>query len=575
MTALGVSVEELVRVLKEKRTRIPYEIGAFVVLEACEAVQARPIQLQAGEVRIGDDGRVSVDGQAPGARVADSARSVAKLLAYVLVAAGPGVPPALLDLVERGPSDGGWDLGRFRDELEAALVPLNRGAARRVLSRMLREAAGEFRSHRNSSRPPPQSHELDAELDGLLGGSANPDTKPMPRVEEEAPPPPPPPQNGGPETGAQPLYRPDDLVAASGAAKAPKVLRTPRGPESDTASDLDTELDALAEMLEPDPTGAHASEKPTAAASGNGAARPPRVGRLDSEEPTAPSSDLKDALGRDAAIADVAEQPTVPPRAPRSLRLDELEAFEPAAPRAGGKALAWAALFLLLTVGLVVGVLFFRPDVVDRAMGRETAEEREAREEDARALAEAAAAREAHRRRFGNLAVEVEPAEAQVLLFVGRGPATAENLPLGVAHEFIAVADDRSPTRALVPPSATWESTPDGPRYELAMQTGDEPMAFEELELGATRAVAGEMGAPTGERGTVRVITNPPGARVYLLVGFSPTVQVRNVRTDEPVELLLWREGFRPKRAAVLASDWRQDGEQPTAAVRVTLEASE
>ena len=555
MSGMGVTVEELVRVLKEKRTRIPYEIGAFVVLEACEAVQARPTVVEASGVRISDDGRVAVDAQTQGARVAEASQSLSKLLAYVLVAAGPGVPPALLDLVEGGPSDGGWDLGRFRDELEAALVPLNRGAARRVLSRMLREAAGEFRSHRNSVRPRPETDQLDAELDGLLGGSPSPDTKPMPRVSSNGSPSPADksPAPPGPAEATSPTVRPKPLLTP---------LRTPR--PALAVSPSVGEVDALADMLEPDP-GEPAPE------SGS----PPEVA-VESEMPTRPGSfNEKDTLA--ATERETAEDALESPRGDlpkgRPLTdLDELETFEPRARTGGGKGLAWAGLFLLLSVALVVGLVVLRPDVVDRAMGRETAEEREAREAESRALAEAAAEREAHRRRFGHLVVEVEPAEAQVLLFVGRGPATVPQLPVGVAHEFIAVADGRSPTRALVPAAASWEDGADGPRYELAMQTGDEPMAFEDLDLGSSRLVHGELGAPTGERGTVRVVTNPPGARVYLLIGFSPTTEFRNLRTDEPAELLLWHEGHVAKRVPVMASDWREDGDTPRATVQVRLD---
>ena len=555
MNMLGVTVEDLVRVLKEKRTRIPYEIGAFVVLEACEAVQARPIRVEASLVRIGDDGRVSVDGDADNVRVPECSHSLAKLLAYVLVAAGPGVPPALLDLVESGPSDGGWDLGRFRDELEAALVPLNRGAARRVLSRMLREAAGEFRSRRNSVRPPPESDELDAELDGLLGGSSSPTTRPMPRVD------------AAPAASQSPVSaKPRASVGGSVDAKPPKILRTPRG-VGQVSSAVAGGLDSLADVLEPEPpipSGAGGSSP----AGSPGFVQPVEDPPVGIRTPTAEPVQVNGG-----SVEEAPPDPDRPRRVRPSADLDELETFESAPRAGGGRGLVWAGLFLLLSVALVVGLIVFRPDVVDRAMGRETAEEREAREAESRALAEAAAEREAHRRRFGRLVVEVEPAEAQVLLFVGRGPATVPELPVGIAHEFIAVADERSPTRALVSATASWEETGEGPRYELAMQTGDEPMAFDDLRLGSSRLEHGELGTPSGQRGTVRVITNPPGARVYLLIGFSPSAEIRNVRTDEPLELLLWHEDHLPRRVPVMASDWRQEGDQPSARVQVRLEA--
>ena len=115
---LGVSVAELVPILKRQKARIPFEIGAFVALEACEAVIQGPARIGIRDVRIGDDGSVSVFAPPNSASNEDAAKSVVQVLAHLLVAAGPGVPPVLLDLVERGPSDGRWDISRLRDETD-------------------------------------------------------------------------------------------------------------------------------------------------------------------------------------------------------------------------------------------------------------------------------------------------------------------------------------------------------------------------------------------------------------------------------------------------------------------------
>ena len=163
------------------------------------------------------------------------------------------------------------------------------------------------------------------------------------------------------------------------------------------------------------------------------------------------------------------------------------------------------------------------------------------------------------------------PDRAQVLLFVGRGPAIARQLPTGMAYELVAIADGRTPTRAIVPADAQWEATPEGPRYELAMQTGDEPMPPERLVLGDTRLPRDALGAPGAELGSIRVVTNPPGAKVYLLVGFTPQVTVANVRTDEVVELLVYREGHALERVAVMPSDWRDGEDGKVAEIDVTL----
>jgi hypothetical protein len=225
---------------------------------------------------------------------------------------------------------------------------------------------------------------------------------------------------------------------------------------------------------------------------------------------------------------------------------------------------------LVVGLGAVAGIAVFRPDLIDRALGRSTTfGPRDA----VVGESERQAGESTRGRRLGTLVVRSTPDRAQVLLFVGRGPANASRLPTGIAYEFVAIAEGRAPTRAVVPADARWESTPDGLRYELAMQTGDPTPQGSNLVLGETRLPWEALGAPSGRLGTVRIVTTPPGAKVYLLVGFTPDVRVQNVPTDEAVELLVYRSGYRPERIVIGPSDWTiaQDGTKG-AEVSVTLE---
>jgi hypothetical protein len=137
-----------------------------------------------------------------------------------------------------------------------------------------------------------------------------------------------------------------------------------------------------------------------------------------------------------------------------------------------------------------------------------------------------------------------------VFLFAGRGPAIVEKLPVGVAHELLAIAEGRAPTRALVPADAAWEDTPEGPRYELAMQTGEDAVEPAAWDFGPTRLPSGP-GTPSAERGNVRVVTSPPGARVYQLVGFTPNARVDNLRLGEDLEVLVYLPGYAVERLTV------------------------
>jgi hypothetical protein len=151
---------------------------------------------------------------------------------------------------------------------------------------------------------------------------------------------------------------------------------------------------------------------------------------------------------------------------------------------------------------------------------------------------------------YGTLRVSSAPAHAQVLMRVGDSPALIEQLPVGVAHEFVALAEGHVPSRAVVPADASWQQTPDGRRIELALQLEPTDRAARAETLGATK-LPRDPGTPGGELGSVRVVTSPPGAQVYQLIGFTPDVEVENLLLDRPVELALFLGGHRLERVTV------------------------
>ncbi|MGB5694851.1 MAG: hypothetical protein WBM46_04290, partial [Polyangiales bacterium] len=160
-----VGLGQLVQELEQRGARLPFEIGAFVALEACEGLLKDSVKLEADDVRVTLEGSIVVSEAAQRAEPSEAARSLVSVLARLLVAAGPGVPPDLLQLVKESTTgQGPKDLRHLHDAIEASLIPINRGASRRVLARLVRE----------SDRPPaPEAdrvdrHELDAELDELL-----------------------------------------------------------------------------------------------------------------------------------------------------------------------------------------------------------------------------------------------------------------------------------------------------------------------------------------------------------------------------------------------------------------------
>jgi hypothetical protein len=459
----ALSVEALVLLLTRRRARLPFEIGAFVALEACERLVAQgPRVIEAGDVLIDEEGHVTVSASGAQAASGEAARSVAQVLARLLVAAGHGVPPVMLELVDKAPGGHGWDLSRLRDELEATLVPLNRAAARRVLARVLRDGRR-------------------AEQEGGVIATPSP---PQP----------------------SPGHVPQDVDAALDAF-------------------LDDDLDDLP-TKEIDP-GALARLRTEEAG-----AVPVAPGMLEAVEPLAPDRELGEAVAQREPPSALA-----PPKAQRRR-----------------------VLAVVLTVGLLVGIVAILWAMKD---GRDLAE--------APAPDEASAIDPSVAGTHGRLFVEVDPPDAQVLLLVGRGPVTVPDLAVGVAHEFVAIAEGSLPSRAVVPSGGAWHREGEGaPRYELAMQVGEPSRHARELDIGASK-LPPDRGTPSGERGAVRVITNPPGASVYRMVGHGPRVVVEGLDPGEAQQILVYHEARKPERRTLAPAEWAVEGSRTTAALRVEL----
>lgn len=472
----GVTAEELVRSLRRRQAALPSEIGTFVVFEACEAMLSHaPLVATLGSLVVSDEGTVSL----PSAERADqegAARSLHSLLTSLLVVAGPAPTPALMRLAEEGPLDGRWTLDQMRDDLEAALVPLNRTASRRVLARLVREIS---RGDRPSGRAQPRLtfNDLDQELSSLLGVEHTPTRE-------------------SPDEITQPRKREDE----------PRVVSSRK--RDDTEREAVERLDDSHEdvsFLEARRVNHHEVKTVVDA-------YPPM-----SSHPSAPQLRGLDSISE---------------RAPNDTTL-----------RSPAKSAWGGILLLLLAVGLITMILVLRPDVLQRLRG-------DAPEPVVTQAAAPIAAPEG-----GDLIVHVSNERAQILRFVGRGPATVKQLPLGVAHEFVAIADGSAPARVLVPADAEWEPSPEGPRYEVAMQAGAGLKPGAALDLGDS-LLPQNVGTPRSQLGSVRIVTTPRGAKVYQLIGFAPEARIENLKLDQSEELLIWKRGHEAVQRTVAPADF-------------------
>lgn len=134
----SMSVAELTERLSQRGVPLAAETGLFIALEALEALGSRARVVTAAAVTVRPDGRVALAG------AMDPAEAEGRVVAGViglLEAMLASLPADVGGLAERVRGGAIQSRGALAAELAALLVPFNRGAARRLLGRLVREAA--------------------------------------------------------------------------------------------------------------------------------------------------------------------------------------------------------------------------------------------------------------------------------------------------------------------------------------------------------------------------------------------------------------------------------------------------
>jgi hypothetical protein len=131
------------------------------------------------------------------------------------------------------------------------------------------------------------------------------------------------------------------------------------------------------------------------------------------------------------------------------------------------------------------------------------------------------------------------PAGAEILLRVGQAPVNVERMPVRTRLELVATAEGHAPRRAVVRSDATWETGPDGkPRIDVPVQLDPSkarPGAVDPWPAAEAGSEVGGVGPP----GTVHVISNVPGAEVWLLAGLGPEARIEQLRCDGDIDVLV------------------------------------
>ena len=230
---MNVSVAEVLAGAAVRAVPLSAECAGYLVLAAADQVAAAPRRVEAGDVLLGEDGAIRVtNGRAAEGDVAEGdLRAV--LDALLLRASAPTA--GLLRASRRAAGAGVEALVR---ELETALIPVNRAAARRSLARLERETLRALESGRidvsaaRPSVPAPKPVEARASVAELVETPASPPAiasqlAQATREPSVAPPP------------AKPaVERTERLVRQERTAVVARVAPKPQAPKPQDDSDL-------------------------------------------------------------------------------------------------------------------------------------------------------------------------------------------------------------------------------------------------------------------------------------------------------------------------------------------------
>jgi len=580
----SVTLDDVFAVVAQKRVPLAPELAGYLVLEIAEHADPQGGDVDPRSVFVGDEGTVALVKPRREAATGDAEASIRSALARLLEASGSQTP-ALMAACRR---QNGAGLPALAEELEAALIPVNRAAGRRALARLAREVKRVTLGVGRNALPSTS----DAAPASRRGSSPS-SMPPMPADPTPAQPP--------VRAAASPVFSHEEEPTTTRGQVPDEVLRkaTPAPldavelptlqfePPGRTPSPSQADVDDL--ILRFAVSGQNEQQqardlKAMAGLDPTPAPPDPMRRRLDTREIATQGPDrgveslLAMADPMDEARHEAARtpaQPTpreIPPRSelppPRRAsagsiagNIDERQlptqpssvkkrgASSPA--RAGGESKGGSRIALALGVVAVLAGAFavwaLRPGAMS---GRAAATPASIATTTTRPVATACNA---------TLVVADAPPHAEVLLHFGQAPIDVTDMPVGTRLEFVATGEGYAPKRVVVPAGASWDPGPDRkPRFEVALQ----------LDKSKARAgtddpwPAGEPGSEVGGQGppgTVHVVATPRGAEIWMLVGMGPDARIDQLHCGRDFDVLIAGPTTFRKRMHISGAEFVED----------------
>jgi hypothetical protein len=589
----SVTLDEVFTVLGTRRVPLAPELAGYLVLEIAEHADPNGGAVDPKAVFVSEEGTVALVKPRRDARdgAGDHAEASIRAMLVRLLEASGSQTAALAAAGKRKTPAG---LPSLAEELETALIPVNRAAGRRALARLAREVRrvtlGVGRnalpstsdampsSRRSYASYPSQPASVPTGADGAPV-SARPSAHTFSREED-------------PTTARGQI--PSELLrkATPGTSnEMPTLQFEPSSREpSPSQADVDSlisdfgvsgsaeheharDLKALA-GLEPTPPPGSPSRRPRAPAAIESVA--PRGtssdGGVESLLAMTPTDDAPSRSANSMGVETRNERarpvvaPTPDPMIPtREVRRPRGDAQLPTQPsqlkRSGGSLVSapqmssgrgaglWGVIALAAVAGGGYAVWQLRPSDRDSKPAQGLA-----------SVAPSAGAPRIVPTCKATLVVTDVPPRAEVLLHQGQAPVDVEKMPVGARLEFVATAEGFAPKRVVVPAGATWDTGADGkPRFEAAVQLDKSPAKSGANDPWPPAEPGTEVGGQ-GTPGTVHVVATPRGAEIWMLAGMGPEARVEQLRCDRDVDVLVAGPGPYRKRLRAAASDFAIDG---------------
>ncbi len=566
----SVTLDEVFTVLGARRVPIAPELAGYLVLEIAEHADPNGGAVDPKTVFVSEEGTVALVKPRRGGHAGGAEASIRAMLARLLDASGSQTPA----LAAAGKRKNLVGLLAMAEELETALIPVNRAAGRRALARLAREVRrvtlgvgrnalpssndGSPSSRRASyashpayapstpdaahSSPParPSAHTFSREEDPTTTRGQIPDellrnatpavSSEMPTMQFETDS-----REPSPSQVDVDALISDFGVSGGGEKEQARELKAIAGLEPTPAPPAERGRNApgdqAVESLLAMPSPETRPERPTG--------RPQAQPAIATPSPPEPQKLLHGPKkGKDEAR----QLPTQP------SQLKRTRASMPSAPRvaSGRGAGVWVILALMAIVAGAYAVWQLRPTDVDGKPAGHASSSAPATATVPRTPAACKA----------TLVVTDVPVRAEVLLRQGQAPVDVEKMPVGARLEFVATAEGFAPKRVVVPTGATWDTGPDGkPRFEAAVQLDKSGARAGSNDPWPAVEPGTEVGGQ-GPPGTIHVVATPRGAEVWMLAGMGPEARVEQLRCDLDFDVLVAGPGTFRKRIRVAAADF-------------------